>query len=167
MAYTSGRLESHHVADGFDCGYPDLNGWLSKDALRLQGADLARTYVWTEAGSAQVVGYFAITPSRVVRDEEGLSRTACGGPELVPCLLIAKLALDQGLHGDGLGAELLRDAVERVVGVAEMGAGRLIVVDAIDDRAANFYKRYDFIPMPKNPRRLYMKVASARKAMGL
>ena len=34
-----------------------------------------------------------------------------------------------------------------------------LVVDAKDNQAAAFYARYDFIPFPSNPHRLFVPVA--------
>jgi hypothetical protein len=53
----------------------------------------------------------------------------------------------------------------RIVSVAQLAGGRLIVVDAIDDGAAAFYRKLDFIPVENNPHRLYMKVETARKVL--
>jgi hypothetical protein len=50
---------------------------------------------------------------------------------------------------------------------ADRGGGRLIVVDAIDGQAAAFYRRYDFKQVKDNPRRLVLKVSTARAAIGL
>ena len=53
-------------------------------------------------------------------------------------LLIAKLALHETLQHEGLGSQLLVDALTRAVHAVEIAAGRYVVVDAIDDRAENF-----------------------------
>jgi predicted N-acetyltransferase YhbS len=91
-------------------------------------------------------------------------RSLTGGYSTIPGYLLARLALDVGLHGQGLGAELLVDALGRIVGAARAGGGRLIVVDAIDDQAKAFYRRHDFIPVD-GAMRLYLKVATARTAL--
>jgi hypothetical protein len=57
------------------------------------------------------------------------------------------------------------DALEVIVAAAEHSAGRVIVVDAIDENAAAFYERHDFIRV-RGSRRLVMKVATARRALG-
>jgi hypothetical protein len=44
---------------------------------------------------------------------------------------------------------------------AEAHRGRLIVVDAIDDRATAFYRRHDFTPVKGNPGGLVLKIATA------
>jgi hypothetical protein len=58
----------------------------------------------------------------------------------------------------------LRDALE-VIAAASRAAGRLIMVDAIDDTAAAFYRHYDFQPVTGDPHRLVMKIATARQAL--
>ncbi|GLW99808.1 hypothetical protein Misp02_38950 [Microtetraspora sp. NBRC 16547] len=43
--------------------------------------------------------------------------------------------------------------------------GRLIVVDAIDEGAADFYAHHGFLPVKGNPCRLVMKTATAQAAL--
>jgi GNAT superfamily N-acetyltransferase len=165
--YRSRSLGAHHDIETFDCRVEALNSWLCTAARRAQKADTARTYVWTTAEDpARVVAYFSIAPTMVAREE--LSQSQAGGYSFpIPAYLLARLALDQSLHGKGLGGELLVDAVGRMVGAAEAYGGRLIVVDAIDENAATFYRRHDFVPVKGNPHRLVLKIATARKAMGV
>lgn len=156
-------LGGHHDLSQFSCGVGSLDIWLRSQAVRADSSDTARTYVWTESGSPTVVAYYAITPTQIRREE--LSRSMTGGLSVAPGYLLARLALDRSLHGRGLGGQLLRDALEIIVAAASRAAGRLVVVDAIDDAAAAFYRHYDFRPVASDPHRLVMKVATARQAL--
>jgi hypothetical protein len=69
------------------------------------------------------------------------------------------------LHGQGLGAELLHDAMDRIVTAADIASGRLIVVDAIDETATAFYRHHDF-QLRDNPHRLVLKLSTVRKVLG-
>jgi hypothetical protein len=40
----------------------------------------------------------------------------------------------------------------------------LIVVDAIDDEAAAFYRRHGFAPVKGSPNRLVLKISTVRRA---
>lgn len=162
--WTSVRLSEKHDLHEFDCGVPALNEWLNGHAMDAAKRGTARTYVWTDVGSDRVVAYYAITPHTVRRDE--VSSSLASGLLVIPGYLLAKLALDQALRGQGLGGELLHDALSRMVEAADVASGRLIVVDAIDDTAAKFYQRYDFQPVKDNPRRLVIKIATVRAALG-
>ncbi|TQF74865.1 GNAT family N-acetyltransferase [Rhodococcus spelaei] len=163
MTWVSSGLTAEHDVDEFDCGVDPLNRWLIQSAWQAHKRDTARTYVWTQRGDSRVMAYFAITPTQVNREEDGISKTVAARLDRVPAFLIAKLAVEKSIQGDGNGKQLLLDAIGRIVGVAQLGGGRLIVVDAIDDAAASFYEKYDFIPVQNTPRRLIMKIETARK----
>ncbi|HUZ25023.1 MAG TPA: GNAT family N-acetyltransferase [Streptosporangiaceae bacterium] len=162
--WLSEPLGDAHDLSAFDCGVPALNAWFKEQARRAQVSGTAMTYVWTDGRSARVVAYYAITPHQVLREE--VSGGLAGGVSVIPGYLLARLAADQGLHGQGLGGELLHDALDRVVSAADVASGRLVVVDAIDEQAAAFYRHHDFVPVRDNPLRLVMKISTLRKAIG-
>jgi GNAT superfamily N-acetyltransferase len=135
--------------------------------LRTQRADIARTYVWTEGPDAlDVLAYFSFAPTRVAR-EELTSGQAGGQSGHIPAYLLARLALDKTLRGQGLGSDLLVDAIGRLVGASQVSGGRLIVVDAIDENAVAFYAKHEFQLVKVTSRQLILKMSTARKAMGL
>lgn len=97
--------------------------------------------------------YYSIAPTEVVR--EGLPRSAGGGHSRVPGYLLARLALAQDLQGRGLGSQLLLGAIEVMVTASQAAAGRLIVVDAVDEAAHRFYAHHGFVPIAGG-NRLYL-----------
>jgi GNAT superfamily N-acetyltransferase len=111
-------------------------------------------------GQSDVLAYFSIAPTQVLASE--LTHALAGGYSIVPAYLLARLALDQGLQGQGLGGELLIDALSRIVDASASGGGRLIVVDAIDEGAIAFYQHHDFIAIGDS-RRLYIKIVTAER----
>ena len=60
----------------------------------------------------------------------------------------------------GLGEYLLLSALSRSLVQSAEIASVAVLVDAIDDEAAAFYRKYEFIPLPSNPLRLYLLTAS-------
>lgn len=160
--YVSQRIAPRHELAGFACGYETLDGWLTSAALTSDAMGTARTYVWTEENV--VVGYFSLCPHEVRRDELP-SRLSHGAPHGIPAILLARLALDRGLHGRGLGASLLLDALGRATDAIEIAGGRLIVVDAIDDSARRFYEHHGFRAAPTRPVRLFRKASDVASAL--
>ena len=165
MSYGVERLAAGHDLDAFDCGHDALSRWLREHARRATGQG-TRTYLLIDEASGAVAGYFAVAPHLLERDEapRGVGR---GAPQRIPAILLAKLALHARLHGQGLGAELLVHALATIVAAARSAGGRLIVVDAIDESAASFYRAHDFQPSLTNPRRLIMKLGTAARALDL
>ena len=68
-----------------------------------------------------------------------------GGCSRIPGYLIARMAIDTSLRGQGYGEQLLLDASGKAVAASDISGGRLIVVDAIDDEAQSFYAHYHFV----------------------
>ncbi|MER7280823.1 hypothetical protein ABT369_40955 [Dactylosporangium sp. NPDC000244] len=163
--WESGPLRPEHELEGFDCTDEVLNNWLVHAARRVNDDGLLRVCVWTAPGSPAVKAYYAVMPHAVAKAD--LTSRQAKGSDPVPGYLIAKLALHRDLHGDGLGGELLLDTLENVVQAAGTGGGRLIVVDAISDKAAGFYRHYGFKPVKLTERRLVMTIADARMSLGM
>jgi predicted GNAT family N-acyltransferase len=164
--FESARLTDAHTLEGFDCGKESLNSWLIAHAHRADSSGVAHVYVWTPLGEQKVSAYFAICPTEVVRNDDGVSGSMAGGYSRIPGYLIARPAIDTSLRGQGYGEQLLLDALGKAVAASEIGGGRLVVVDALDDEAQSFYEYYDFVPVRKRERRLVMKVSTAAKALG-
>jgi GNAT superfamily N-acetyltransferase len=123
----------------------------------------ARTFVW-HTGDDLVVTYFSLAAHLVVR---AVSRKlARGAPDAIPAVLLARLALDRSLHGQGLGGELLLDALSRAVQASDVAAARLVVVDAIDEAAVAFYEHHGFTAVPGNRQRLVQKISDIAAALG-
>lgn len=161
--WTSQRLGEHHDLAQLDCGRDELDQWLLREALRAQSAGTSHVTVWTKPDDLVVVGFHAIAPTQF-RCTDLPSRSLSAGYSTIPGYLIARLALSQALHGQGIGTQLLLDALERIVAAATDAGGRLIAVDALDDAAHSFYRHHDFQPI-QGSSRLVMKVPTARAAV--
>ena len=162
-ALTLVRLTADHDPRGFDCGNEQMNRWLVDHALASQKADLARTYLLLRNGT--VVGYVSLTTGSI-RREAAPKRYARGTPRHpIPTILIARLAIDQRHQGQRLGSRLLAEALRLAVAASDAAAARLVVVDAIDEQAARFYRRWGFIDAPENPNRLFRKIGDIRRSL--
>jgi GNAT superfamily N-acetyltransferase len=107
--FESARLTDDHTLEGFDCGKESLNTWLIAHARRADSSGVAHVYVWTPLGEQKVSAYFAICPTEVV------SGSMAGGYSRIPGYLIARLAIDTSLRGQGYGGQLLLDALGKAV----------------------------------------------------
>lgn len=147
-------------------GKEPLNAWLIAHARRADSSGVAHVYVWTPLGEQKVSAYVAICPTEAVRTDVGVSGSMAGGYSRMPGYMIARLAMDTSLRGQGYGEQLLLDALGKAVAASEIGGGRLIVVDAVDDAAQSFCEHYHFVPVKNREHRLVMKVSSGESARG-
>ena len=159
------KLKRLHDVDLFDCGQENLNRYLKRYALMSQRSDAAQTYVGI--ADRKIIGYYSLVISSVTyeaaaeRLKKGLSRNP------VPVMLLARLATDLGWQGKGVGAGLLRNAMQRTVQVADIAGLRASIVHAKNNKAKTFYKHFDFLPSPTDPYHLYLLIKDIRKSMGL
>lgn len=111
-------------------------------ALKNEGK-ATRTYVLCADG--QVVGFYALAVGSVGRElVPGSIRRNM--PEPIPVMLLARLAVDARFHGLGL----LRDALIRTARAASIAGIRAVMVNAIDEGAAGFYRKFGFLESPVN-----------------
>lgn len=174
---TSSKFRVDKLAPGFDlgafdCGEYEYNEWLANHASAAASSGSSAVYLLLEredtGADEKVVGYYAICPTLVVRDEipkakqRGLLRS-------VPGYLLAKLAVDRPLRGDTekqWGAQLLRDAIERLIAASEAYGGQIIVVDADNPALVGWYESHGFQPTGADDLRLFTKVSTARRYLG-
>lgn len=157
------RLTEQHDRASFACGREPLDEWLQRHALAADRMDSARTFVVCRA--RRVIGYYSLVMGAVER-EEPPARLVRGMPSYpVAMVLLARLAIDVTEQGSGLGPSLLADGLARAVHAGEVVAARLVVVDALDEQAADFYRRFGFVPAPEHPLRLYRRIKDIRASL--
>lgn len=156
------RLEASDDRSNFDCGVGLLNEWFRQTANQHQRKNLSRTYVAILPDDPRmVVGYYALAATSVETD--GMpSRQRL--PRNVSAVLLARLAVDKRYMGQGLGEFLLAHALDTVVTTAAAVGVQCVVVDALDDNAAGFYRKYGFQPFTSAPLRLVLPTATIMAA---
>lgn len=162
--FESRRLSDDDVLDGFGCGVAELDTWLVEQAQRAQRAGTARTTVWRRTSDRELVGYFSICPTEVRRDTARLTRRWTGGASIVPGFMLARLAVAQSVQGQGLGEQLLLDALETIADASARVGGRVVVVDPVDEGAAAFYRRYGFVSIGASTR-MYLLVQDVQDSL--
>jgi GNAT superfamily N-acetyltransferase len=158
-------LEREDLRDAFHCGVASLDTWLVEHAPGADAAGSARTYVVVDEDQDRVVGYHALTVASLER-EETTARASKGMPRHpIPAMLLARLAVDESVQGEGIGATLLADAMERTLRVAEEAGIRLLLVHAVDEDARSFYLHYGFEASPSDPMNLQLLIKDIRATM--
>ena len=137
------HLNENHILEGFDCGkHQSLTDWLKKYAIASEKSRSARTFVVHRAN--RVVGYFSLAASSI-RKEEASPRAAKRQPGYpISVILLARLAVDKTEQGQGLGAALLKNALQRCLQASESIGARAVLVHAIDTEAKAFYQHFGF-----------------------
>ena len=158
-------LGKHHDRTTFHCGQPALDDWFRHRASQDEKRNVARVFV-AVTPDLGVIGFYSLSSlslSLEALPEEVAHRLP--RYDAIPAALIGRLARDERVRGRGVGELLLADAIQRILGAGRSVAVFAIVVDAKDDRAAEFYRAFGFRVFPLQPKRLFLLTATAAAAL--
>jgi ribosomal protein S18 acetylase RimI-like enzyme len=158
-------LGRQHDRASFSSGQPELDDWFRHRASQDQRRNVARVFVAID-DQLGVVGFYSLSAFTLALDhlpaEIGRKLPRY---DAIPAARIGRLARDQRARGQAVGKLLLADAVRRILGAGRSVAVFAIVVDAKDERAVAFYRRFGFQPFPSRPNRLFLLASSAHAAL--
>ncbi|SRR5699024_10678427 len=154
------RLERADIRSEFNSGATELDQWLREYAWQNQRANNAVTYVTVRDGI--VMGYYAIAVAAYAKDRSP-EELRGGSPREIPCILLARLAVDQRAAGRGIGASLLRDALLRALATSESVGAKAVLIHCRDEHARSFYEHLaEFLPSPVEPLHLMLPIKTLR-----
>lgn len=149
-------LGTVHDRASFHCGEPSLDAYIRRQASQDVRRRVAQTFVAPGEEPQEIAGYYTLSAASFEK-EEMPSELAKRLPHYpVPAAVLGRLAIAQLNQGSGLGEALLIDAIKRVLHASDTIGVYAIIVDALNDSAYSFYKRYGFQAFPSNPDRLFL-----------
>ena len=154
-------LDRRHDRADFSCGRPALDAYLKQIALQDARRNIAAPFVLVaEAAPTKIIGYYTLSSYAVDAGElpDALARRLPRYKH-IPATLLGRLAVDVRYRGRGHAEFLLMHALETALGQSRRIASVAVVVDAIDDSAASFYRHFDFLSLPATPRRLFLPMS--------
>jgi ribosomal protein S18 acetylase RimI-like enzyme len=158
-------LGKRHDRATFSSGQPDIDDWFRRRASQDEKRNVARVFVAID-DDLGIIGFYGLSSYTLALTElpEEIARKL-PRYDAIPAARIGRLARDERVRGRGVGELLLADAVRRILGAGRSVAVFAIVVDAKDDRAAAFYRRFGFQPFPLQPSRLFLLTSTALAAL--
>ena len=79
--------------------------------------------------------------------------------------LLGRLAIDKSHQGQGIGAILIADALQRIAMASQVMAVYAVVVDALNESAAEFYRQFGFIQLPSQPLKLLLPMDTVTRTV--
>ena len=134
------------IVAAFQNDESELVTYLKRWALRHQERDgLGRTWLAVHEvdGERRLAGFFTLAAAGLDRQlvtADALDRL----PRFpIPAVLLARLAVDRRVQGQGLGTWMFDEALRKTLALASEGpiTVRVLVADAKNERAAVFYER--------------------------
>jgi GNAT superfamily N-acetyltransferase len=158
------RLDRTHERAGFCCGKALLDQFLHSLVSQYEKRKLGRTYVAVRPGARRVLGYYTLASGAVAFQNLPAKAAKKLPKHPIPVALLARLAVDQTVRGQGLGRALLMDALKRCLDLSGQVGIHAVEVDAIDQEAKTFCEEFGFVSLQDNQQHLYLPVATIEDA---
>jgi len=159
-------LQKKHNRSKFNCGNDDLNLYLKRYAKQNDKKDISKAYVAVREETPDTIdGYYTISTSTISFESlpENVARKLPSYP--IPAALLGRLAVDLTCQGQGLGTELLVNALLRIVKASNEIGIYAVRVDAINETAKQFYLKHEFMPFQDDPLSLFLPLKTIRQQL--
>jgi GNAT superfamily N-acetyltransferase len=159
-------IAKSHDRAAFDCGDADLNLYLRKFARQNHDAGGAKCFIAAPAETpTRVLGFYTLSPASLdYARTPALAKKKLARYE-VPMFRLGRLAVDTSVQGRGLGGALLLRAADRCMRVAAEIGGVALLIDAKNERAADWYRTYGALALEDAPLSLVLPLATAADAL--
>lgn len=167
QAWHEEPIAKKHDRKTFDCGQEDLNRFLQQYARKAHEHRASKVAV-DDADGTTILGYYTLSPAQVdfYRVPE-VARLNLGRHD-VGRFRLARLAVSKSLQGQGLGGQLLVAAARRCMRASQEVGGTALMLDAKDERVAQWYGSYGAVRLNDAPLSLLLPygvlAAALRKA---
>lgn len=148
-------LNRAHNRCAFDCGEEALNQYIAKYAMQDVKRKLTNCFVLTD-NTPKIIGFYTLSAFSVPLVDLPAEIAHKLKYKTIPAALLGRLAVDASHHGMGYGKILLADAVKRIM--RNDLAVCTLLVDAKDDKAAEFYRQYGFNPLTVEKRKMFLLI---------
>ena len=150
-------LGPEHQRKAFNCGVSSLDEYPHRYAKQDVKRKVNKVFVATQENDhQQIVGYYTLSAGSIdvislpAKHKHRLPRYP------VPVITLGRLAVSQQFQGVGVGSILIADALKRTTQASNIIAVYALVLDALNEKAANFYRLFGFIPLPEQPLKLFL-----------
>lgn len=161
-----------HDRAAFSCGVSQVDNFFRKTAAKQARADNLRVFVMISP-EAELIGFHALNAHAVAYADlpAKYARTRPRHGQ-IPAAYTSMIGVDRRFAGRGFGGDLLADALRRIVRVADDLGLALVMLDVLDcgdatlvERRLKLYTGYGFTPLPSQPLRLFLPIATMRELL--
>ncbi len=117
---------------------------------------IGRTFVAARPDDARILGYYTLASSSIPFMNMPEKHAKKLPRQHVPVTLLGRVAVDRTMQGQGLGLELLLDALRRCLRLSEEIGSFAVEVRAIDHAAKRFYEKLGFTPLLDDELHLFL-----------
>ena len=154
-------LNRSHIRSNFNCEQSSLDNYIQTQASQDVKRRISAVFVLVDEPEMDVLAYYTLSAFTVdIAQLDEASAKRLPNYPYIPATLLGRLAVDRRFQGKKFGRLMLLDALKRAIDSSLQVASIAVVVEALDERAATFYKKYGFQSSKQDPSKLYLLMRS-------
>lgn len=155
------KTEKADSRRNFACGNSQIDNYFHEKVSQDVKKDFAKCFVAREKETSKIAGFYTLSAGGILLEEipATLRKKLPRYPQ-VPAVRIGWLARDLQCKGIGLGEILVMDAIKKIL-EAPIGV-YAVFVDAIDEKAIQFYKDLGFSDLEKDSSTLLLPIKTTK-----
>lgn len=155
--------KSVKLREQFSCGKASLDDYIKTKAGQGSKQNLGQTHVFLDDSIPAICGYYTLSNLSIHKTR--ITAYFKFPLDEIPSMLIGRLAVSSSFQNQGIGKKLITNAFGKIVGISQDAGIKLIVVDALDEPAKDYYEKFGFKPFDDEPMKLYLAIETAKKAV--
>ncbi len=153
-----------HDRTAFSCGEPRIDNYIQRSTSKRQDQNFSRVFVACLDDSDPVIGFYSLNAHAIdVSSLPEASKKKLPQYPAVPAVYLSMIGVDTKHQSNGLGSYLLADALKRAAVAAENIGIHFLVLNALNDKAAELYRRFGFIDLPGHEPRMLLTMTAIQK----
>ncbi len=144
----------------FECGNKNLNEYLVKYARQNEHKQISRTFLLLD--NLTVVGYFTLATADLDIESFGPEEKKKLPNYPIPCIRIARLAVDIKYQSKGHGKYLLKEIIKKVISISSVVGVFALIVDSKNE-SIEFYEHFGFKSLETKDNTLALPIATLLK----
>jgi GNAT superfamily N-acetyltransferase len=157
-------LAEGHDRTAFCCGEVALDRYFQSQVTQDIRRRVTNCFVVVEVATDIVAAYYTLSAASIPLIDLPPDETKrLPRYPTLPAVRIGRLAVERRFQRRGLGELMLMNAVHRTM--QDAAAAFTLIVDAKNDQAVAFYRRYGFRSIADRPRTLFLPLPTAQKTL--
>ncbi len=150
MIYLTEILNPNHRKKEFYCGKEMLDNYLHYQANQDIKRKLSVCFVLANPENNLIKGYYTLSNNNIPLNlvPANFKKNLPKSYTSIPTTFLGRLVIDNRYQGQGIGRDLLIDALRRSFEATAHIASFAVIVDPLDNKAEDFYLKYGFIKIP-------------------
>jgi GNAT superfamily N-acetyltransferase len=159
-------ISKAHDRESFDCGDEALNDFLRRYARKSHERGGAKTFLAVNSDDGKtILGFYSVAPASMAYNRTPLLIKRGLARHEVPVFRLARLAVERSVQGHGLGGQLLLAAGRRCLRVASQVGGVALLIDAKNEKVAQWYASYGAVALTDAPLLLVLPLKTIQIAL--